>query len=113
MPTMLLHPQTRRTGQLDTRATRTGTRAASDTSVNNYSLEHARERRPYTIRGLKPAKDPHKACPTCYADCVSLDAGQLLEYRCERGHQFTGFLSDGLNHALWVARYNALTEPSR
>lgn len=48
---------------------------------------------------------PHAPCPTCYADCTSHDPGQLLAYTCPRGHAFTAYRSDGLNHAIFLARY--------
>lgn len=76
-------------------------------TVNQYSIAASRSKRSYTIRGLNASKEPRKACPTCYADCVSLDAGTLIEYRCPRGHQFTGNRDDGLNHAKFLAHYFA------
>lgn len=71
-------------------------------------------KRNYTIRGTgKDASIPHAACPSCYADCVSHDPGQLIEYRCPRGHTFTNYRSDGLNHARFLTTYRTGTEANR
>jgi hypothetical protein len=69
--------------------------------------------RAYAIRGLKPITEPHKPCPLCYADATSPDPGQLIEYACPRGHTFTGYRSDGLNHATFLARFATGTEANR
>jgi hypothetical protein len=70
--------------------------------------------RGYAIRGTrKNTTTPHAACPSCYADCTSTDPGQLIEYRCSRGHTFTGYRSDGLNHAIFLSRFTTGTQENR
>lgn len=75
---------------------------------NQYSIEASRNgARAFTIRGLKPTNEPHAACPTCYGDATSVDTGDLLEFRCDRGHQFHQTRTSAMAHAKFLAHYHA------
>lgn len=46
---------------------------------------------------------PHSACPVCWLDATTDAPGQMLTFRCTRGHEWLQTRPAALKHAGWLA----------
>lgn len=64
--------------------------------------------RGYAIRGThsKPT-GPRSPCPICLLDGTSTCTTELMQWRCPRGHEWTGTRQQGLKHAFFCNAHHA------